>query len=116
MRMICSMRQDGIVLNRFFERRRCWHSPGGEPLEPDVTESKGPETRSAGARLFHRDRYGFRHRRFRRFIGAGAPDEGLVVEAILKRRLDDLEIGRQVEIARRVERMMADVQDLLPRI
>jgi hypothetical protein len=35
-----------------------------------------------------------------------------IVEALLKGRFDDLEIRRDVEIARRVERRMADLQNL----
>src|ERR1700742_2108068 len=39
-----------------------------------------------------------------------------VVEAMLNGRLYDFEIGRDVEIARHVERGVADVQDFAPRL
>src|SRR4029078_7889034 len=37
-----------------------------------------------------------------------------VVEAGLEGRLHDPEVGRQVEVPRRVKRVMADVEDLAP--
>src|SRR5690606_33482548 len=40
----------------------------------------------------------------------------LVVEAVSERRLDDVEIWREVEIARRVQRIVADMQDFAPGI
>ena len=40
----------------------------------------------------------------------------LVVEALADRRLDDVEIGRDVEIARAVQRGVADFQNLLQRL
>src|SRR5476649_2933981 len=49
------------------------------------------------------------------FAGLGrrlVPRHLLVIESSLDRRLDDCEERRNVEVARRVQRMVADVQDL----
>lgn len=37
-----------------------------------------------------------------------------MIEALRQMRLDHLEIGREVEIARREKRMMADMENLSP--
>ena len=50
--------------------------------------------------------------RQRRQIG---PIHELVVEILHQGRFDDFEIRRNVEIARRVKRGMANLQDLTPR-
>src|SRR6476660_10335224 len=44
------------------------------------------------------------------------PMQRRVVESVDDGRFDDLEIGRNVEIARHVERGIADMQDLAPRL
>ncbi len=46
---------------------------------------------------------------------AVVPGELSVVEPVADRWLDDLEIGRQIEIARREQRMVPDVEHLAPR-
>src|SRR4029077_7518890 len=51
-------------------------------------------------------------RRLHGVRGVLSPGQPLIVEAFLDRGLDDLEVGGKVEVGRRVETVMADVQDL----
>jgi hypothetical protein len=46
--------------------------------------------------------------------GSGVcPAETLVIEPVFERRFDDLEKRREIEVGRRLEAVVADVQDLL---